>query len=178
MEIVFKPRPEHGRLVPTFGLRGRAGYCIDLGSILLLLATDVSLSVQPGALEGRVVVAAGQRHALWLAYSEDAPAVYPLVGEAEAAIKETEDVWKKWTDACSYHGPYRQAVLRSALTLKLLSFSPSGAIVAAPTTSLPEVMGGDRNWDYRYCWLRDASYTAQVFAHIGYPEETRAFVDG
>lgn len=176
LEVVFKPRPEHGRLVPTFSLRNHAGYCVDFGSRLLQLATDLPLSIEPGALEGRILVGAGRRHVLWLAYSEDAPAVYPLLSRAKPAIDETVDVWRKWADACIYDGPYRQQVIRSALTLKLLSFAPSGAIVAAPTTSLPEVIGGRRNWDYRYCWLRDASYTAQVFARIGYPEETSAFV--
>jgi GH15 family glucan-1,4-alpha-glucosidase len=176
LDIVFKPRPDHGRLVPAFHLRRRGGYCVDLGGRLLQLATDLSLSIRPGALEGRVLVGAGQRHALWLTYSEDAPAVYPLLSEAQSAIGETVDVWKQWADACSYDGPYRQSVIRSALTLKLLSFAPSGAIVAAPTTSLPEVIGGSRNWDYRYCWLRDASYTAHVFSRIGYSAEATAFI--
>ncbi|MCC2642908.1 MAG: hypothetical protein K0S45_3321 [Nitrospira sp.] len=176
LEVVFKPRPDNGRVVPTFHSRGRAGYCIDLGSRLLQLTTDLSLSIQLGELAGRIVVSAGRRYTLWLAYSEDAPAVYPLLAEAESAIEETLNFWKEWAGACDYHGPYRLSVLRSALTLKLLSFAPSGAIVAAPTTSLPEVIGGDRNWDYRYCWLRDASYTAQVFFRIGYPAEAETFV--
>jgi GH15 family glucan-1,4-alpha-glucosidase len=174
--IIFRPRPDDGRLIPTVHARGRAGYCIDLGSRLLQFATDLQLSVRRGELEGQVRIGAGKRHALWLAYSEDAPAVYPVLAEAESAIEETIKFWKRWAEPCSYHGPYRQSVLRSALTLKLLSFAPSGAIVAAPTTSLPEVIGGGRNWDYRYCWLRDASYTTQVFFRIGYPTEARAFV--
>ncbi|WP_447598071.1 glycoside hydrolase family 15 protein [Nitrospira sp. Nam80] len=176
LDIVFKPRPDHGRLMPAFNLRRRGGYCVDLGGRLLQLATDLSLSIRPGALQGRVRVGAGQRHALWLTYSEDAPAVYPLLSEAQSAIGETVDVWKQWADACSYDGPYRHSVIRSALTLKLLSFAPSGAIVAAPTTSLPEAIGGSRNWDYRYCWLRDASYTAHVFSRIGYSAEATAFI--
>jgi GH15 family glucan-1,4-alpha-glucosidase len=176
LQIIFKPRPDDARLIPTFHVRGLAGHCVDLGSRLLHLATDLSLSMHAGELEGRVRVGAGRRHALWLAYSEDAPAVYPVLAEAKSAIEETGAVWKRWAEACSYDGPYRRSVLRSALTLKLLSFAPSGAIVAAATTSLPEVIGGDRNWDYRYCWLRDASYTAHVFFRIGYPAEARAFV--
>ncbi len=176
LQLILKLRPDDGRIVPSFHVRSPLGYCADLGSCLLLLATDVTLSVTPGQLEGHVRVCAGQRRVLWLAYSEDAPAVYPIVGEAEAAIKETVHVWKRWAEQGSYHGPYRESVLRSAVTLKLLSFAPSGAIVAAPTTSLPEVIGGARNWDYRYCWLRDASYTAQVFFRIGYPAEGKAFL--
>jgi GH15 family glucan-1,4-alpha-glucosidase len=176
LEVIFRPRPDDGRLVPTVHARGRAGYCVDLGSRLLQLATDLRLSSKEGEVAGRIAVSAGRRHVLWLAYSEDAPAVYPILVEAESVIEETANAWKRWAEACSYHGPYRQSVLRSALTLKLLSFAPSGAIVAAPTTSLPEVIGGGRNWDYRYCWLRDASYTAHVFFRIGYPAEARAFV--
>jgi GH15 family glucan-1,4-alpha-glucosidase len=176
LAIVFKPRLDHGRLVPAFHRRGRAGYCVDLGSRLFHLATDLPLAVQPGALEGRVLVQAGARHVLWFAYSEDAPAVYPVLSQAQSTIDETIGVWKRWAGACSYDGPYRQSVIRSALTLKLLTFAPSGAIVAAPTTSLPEVIGGNRNWDYRYCWLRDASYTADVFSRIGYSAEATAFM--
>jgi GH15 family glucan-1,4-alpha-glucosidase len=176
LEIIFKPRPDHGRVVPMFHLRGPAGYCVDLGDRLFQLATDVPLSIQPGMLEGRSIVQGGDRRVLWFAYSEDAPAVYPLLSDAPSAIKKTVQVWKQWAGACSYDGPYRESVVRSALTLKLLSFAPSGAIVAAPTTSLPEVIGGNRNWDYRYCWLRDASYTAHVFSRIGYAGESTAFL--
>ena len=116
LAIILKLCPDDGRLVPTFHGRSRAGYCADLGSRLLHLATDLSLSMQPGQLEGRVCVGAGQRHVLWLAYSEDAPAVYPVLSDAETVIEETVNVWKRWAEACSYHGPYRQSVLRSALT--------------------------------------------------------------
>jgi len=176
LEIIFKPRPNHGRLSPTFHLRGPAGYCADLGNRLFQLATDIPLSLQPGTVEGRIIAEAGFHRVLWFAYSEDAPAVYPLLSGAQSAIEKTVQVWKQWAEACTYNGPYRESVLRSALTLKLLSFAPSGAIVAAPTTSLPEVIGGNRNWDYRYCWLRDASYTAQVFSRIGYAAEATAFL--
>lgn len=176
LRIMLKLRPDDGRVVPSFHVRRPLGYCADLGSSLLLLATDVTLSVTPEQLEGQVRVCAGERRVLWLTYSEDAPAVYPILEEAEAAIKETVHVWEQWAAQCRYHGPYRESVVRSALILKMLSFAPSGAIVAAPTTSLPEVIGGARNWDYRYCWLRDASYTAQIFFRIGYPAEGRAFL--
>ncbi len=175
-QVIFKPRPDDGRLVPMLQVRGHAGYVLDLGSRLLHLSCGTSLDVKRGELEGRIRVEAGQRCRFWLAYSEEAPAVYPVLQEAESVTADTCAFWEAWANACTYHGPYRQAVLRSALTLKLLSFAPSGAIVAAATTSLPETIGGARNWDYRHCWLRDAGHTVQVFLRLGYHAEAMAFV--
>jgi GH15 family glucan-1,4-alpha-glucosidase len=175
LNIVFKPRPDDGRLVPNLHARGAAGYFIDLGNRLFHLATDLALVLRQGELEGSVSIRAGERHVLWLAYSEDAPAVYPMLSQWHQAIEKTAAYWNNWTNQCTYSGPYRDSVLRSAMTLKLLSYAPSGAIMAAPTTSLPEVIAGDRNWDYRYCWLRDASFTAQTFFRLGYSEDASAF---
>ena len=100
LQIIFKPRPDDARLIPTFHVRGLAGYCVDLGSRLLHLATDLSLSIHTGELEGRVRVSAGRRHALWLAYSEDAPAVYPVLDQAKTGIEETHAFWKRSAGAC------------------------------------------------------------------------------
>jgi GH15 family glucan-1,4-alpha-glucosidase len=175
LEILYKPRPDDGRLVPDLHQRGSAGYFINLGNRLIHLATDLRLQLLQGAVEGTVTVTAGQRHTLWLAYSEDAPAVYPVQSHWQRAIEDTSRFWRVWSERCTYDGPYRESVVRSALTLKLLSYAPSGAIVAAPTTSLPEVIGGVRNWDYRYCWLRDASLTAQTFFRLGSSDEATAF---
>ncbi|OQW37345.1 MAG: hypothetical protein A4E19_13690 [Nitrospira sp. SG-bin1] len=176
LQIGCRPRPNDGCVIPMFRSRGEAGYCADLGNRLFHLSTDIPMTVAPGGLHARLDMAAGRRAVLWLSYSEDAPAVYPVIAQAEQTIEESSRYWDRWAETCCYRGPYRRQVIRSAVTLKLLSFAPSGAIVAAPTTSLPEVIGGTRNWDYRYCWLRDASYTARVFFRLRYLEEARAFV--
>ena len=95
--------------------------------------------------------------------------------DAEEALPETEAWWTAWAARCTVHGPWRDAIMRSLITLKALTYRPTGAIVAAPTTSLPEEFGGVRNWDYRYCWLRDATFTLLALLHAGYTDEARAW---
>ncbi|MEV6795828.1 glycoside hydrolase family 15 protein [Streptomyces sp. NPDC051320] len=99
----------------------------------------------------------------------------PAIPEPENALAATEDFWREWVEQCTYHGPYREAVVRSLITLKALTYAPTGGIVAAPTTSLPEDIGGSRNWDYRYTWLRDAAITLSSLLRTGYREEARAW---
>ncbi|MGW7524981.1 glycoside hydrolase family 15 protein [Streptomyces sp. NPDC054783] len=99
----------------------------------------------------------------------------PALPEPEASLEATEEFWHEWVEHCTYHGPYREAVVRSLITLKALTYAPTGGIVAAPTTSLPEDIGGVRNWDYRYTWLRDAAITLSSLLRTGYREEARAW---
>jgi GH15 family glucan-1,4-alpha-glucosidase len=101
----------------------------------------------------------------------------PRAIEAFDALERTEDFWRKWSDRCPDVGPWTGAVKRSLITLKALTYAPTGGMVAAPTTSLPERLGGVRNWDYRYCWLRDATFTLLAFMHLGFYEEARAWRD-
>jgi GH15 family glucan-1,4-alpha-glucosidase len=107
----------------------------------------------------------------WFASHEEAPrAIHP-----EHALQQTEDYWTSWSKECRHQGPWREAVVRSLITLKGLTYAPTGGIVAAATTSLPEEIGGVRNWDYRYCWLRDATFTLYALMNAGYLDEARAW---
>ncbi len=101
----------------------------------------------------------------------------PKASEHQDALEETTNLWRKWSEICTYEGKAREAIMRSLITLKSLTYWPSGGIVAAPTTSLPESIGGERNWDYRYCWLRDSSVTLEALNRCGYLEEAQAFRD-
>ncbi|MEV7782686.1 glycoside hydrolase family 15 protein [Kitasatospora sp. NPDC088351] len=119
-------------------------------------------------------VTAGERIAFaltWQASHLDAP----KAPDAEEALAVTEEFWRDWAGQCTYQGPYREAVIRSLITLKALTYAPTGGIVAAPTTSLPESIGGVRNWDYRYTWLRDATITLSSLLRTGYRDEARAW---
>ncbi|WP_331753502.1 glycoside hydrolase family 15 protein (plasmid) [Streptomyces sp. NBC_00637] len=119
-------------------------------------------------------VAPGERIAFTLSW-EPSHKQPPPLPEPEQSLQATEDFWRGWVEHCTYHGPYREAVIRSLITLKALTYAPTGGIVAAPTTSLPEEIGGVRNWDYRYTWLRDAAITLSSLLRTGYREEARAW---
>src|SRR5439155_13976692 len=97
--------------------------------------------------------------------------------EAEEQFRATVAFWRRWLSASRYRGRWREMVHRSALTLKLLTYAPTGAIVAAPTTSLPEQIGGERNWDYRYVWIRDAAFCVYALLRLGFTGEAAAFID-
>ena len=177
LEVRIEPRPDYGRTEPRIRDRGRLGWSYSWSNELLTMHSEVRLNRAGAALQGLVRIRAGERNCLSLCYAKaDVGVLLQLGDDAAERLERTVEWWRGWSSRCTYDGPYKDVVLRSALTLKLLSFSISGAIVAAPTTSLPEAIGGERNWDYRYCWLRDAGLTMQAFLGIGCRDEARSFL--
>jgi GH15 family glucan-1,4-alpha-glucosidase len=174
----FAPRPDYGRRSVRLRDAGALGVRVEDGSHLYSLRSEAPLALDGDAtVVSHFHLRAGERRRFSLSYDEQGPAVLPALGAySDEAVERSIGFWQKWASRCRYEGPYRAQVVRSLLLLKLLAYAPSGAIVAAPTTSLPERMGGDLNWDYRFCWLRDASLTVHELLDLGYPDEAAAFV--
>jgi GH15 family glucan-1,4-alpha-glucosidase len=168
-------RFDYGTSVPwVTRLPDDSGNSAIAGPNMAVLRTEVPLAGRGFSTVADFTVAAGETVAFVLTYAPshlDPPP--PL--EALAALEDTERYWADWSSRCSYDGPYGDAVRGSLRTLKALTFGETGGIVAAPTTSLPEQPGGVRNWDYRYCWLRDATLTLQSFMYAGYFDEAQAW---
>jgi GH15 family glucan-1,4-alpha-glucosidase len=179
LELVFDPRPEYGLAPRRLRQAGRLGVRYEAAAGLLALHTDLNLTIDPdGVARARTRLGAGQAAHASLTFATEAPAVCPPLGAwSRASVDRSVRWWRRWTAQLRYDGPRREAVVRSALALKLMVYAPSGAVIAAPTTSLPERIGGSLNWDYRFCWLRDASLTVRALFGIGYPAEAHAFVD-
>src|SRR5437667_5170637 len=175
--INFDPRPGYGRITPVIKAKGKLGWRIGVGTSLLNLRSDVTLAANGHAgLRARPTLKRGETIAFSLTFSEEAPAALPPLGDLTDKLKLTIAWWRNWVQRARYDGPYRTHIIRSALVLALLSYAPSGALVAAPTTSLPERIGGDLNWDYRFCWLRDAALAFRALFALGYNEDAEAFV--
>ncbi|HVV83779.1 MAG TPA: glycoside hydrolase family 15 protein [Kofleriaceae bacterium] len=176
LAIDVDPRPDFGRARARASSHRHFGIRWELANGLLALRSNVPLVLDGGRARATVVLRAGEQLTLSLTFDDEGPAVVPPLGAAAGErLARTVAWWRGWIARARYDGPYRELVRRSALALKLMSFAPSGAIIAAPTTSLPEQPGGPLNWDYRFCWLRDAAFTARALLSLGYVEEAQAF---
>jgi GH15 family glucan-1,4-alpha-glucosidase len=131
--------------------------------------------VEEGSISGRFEIEGGESALLTLSFAHEEPLVFPTRTEVERRIAETHEAWHRWSACSDYQGRWKEAVERSGLTLKLLFFAPTGAVAAAPTTSLPEEIGGERNWDYRLSWMRDSAFTIDALLSVGCAEEAEAF---
>ena len=154
------------------------GVCFHSRNASLSMSTSIPLRIDDGGVSGEFELHEDEQVAFTLSGAEGEVCSPVLSREiAEALFLDTVAYWRNWLRQCTYKGRWREMVYRSALALKLLTYEPTGAIVAAPTCSLPEELGGERNWDYRYTWIRDASFTIYGFLRIGFTQEAARFMD-
>ena len=173
-EIIF--RFSYGSIVPWVTRLETGCLRAIAGPDMVLLRTDVPLHGSGLTTVGEFVLEAGQSATFVLTWGPSHEPPPPSVDPTDA-LQATEQFWSEWGARCSYRGKWREPVHRSLLTLKALTYAPTGGIVAAPTTSLPEFIGSTRNWDYRYCWLRDATFTLLALMDAGYFDEAAAWRD-
>jgi GH15 family glucan-1,4-alpha-glucosidase len=175
MEMDLVVRFDYGSTVPWVR-RLDGTLSLVAGPDALELVSSVPVHGEDWATKSAFTVRAGDRATFVLTWH---PSIHTLDRRADPvhAIHETVHWWRRWSDRCTGGGKWSEHVVRSLITLKALTYAPTGGIVAAPTTSLPEDPGGARNWDYRYCWLRDATFTLQAFLDAGYDDEAVAWRD-
>jgi GH15 family glucan-1,4-alpha-glucosidase len=199
--VEFMPlRGEHSHIVRlVLGKRGKVRMTMDLtirfdygrtipwvtrledGTLRAIAGPDMIALRTPAPLKGEnlstiseFTVAEGETVPFVLSYGPSHGPIPPAI-DAERELEQTQSYWREWTDRCTYRGPWGEAVVRSLITLKALTYLPTGGIVASTTTSLPEKAQGVRNWDYRFCWLRDATFTLLALMHTGYYQEAEAW---
>jgi GH15 family glucan-1,4-alpha-glucosidase len=179
VEVALKATFDFARAKCKADLREGKGAIIAGESEFLAFAFTGKMYKDGDALRGTIRLKKGELADIILSYARsEADAERMLADDqVDKRIEETLSYWRDWAATCRYDGPYRKEVIRSALVLKLMTFEPSGAIVAAPTTSLPERIGGERNWDYRFTWIRDGTFTLLALLRLGYTGEARDFMN-
>jgi GH15 family glucan-1,4-alpha-glucosidase len=176
MRMDFVVRFDYGQAVPWVTRQPDGALFAIAGPNLLALRTPVELRGEGLRTIGDFTVTAGTTTGFGLTYGSSFGRA-PRPTDLESALGKTAKWWRKWVARCTYHGPEADAVEGSLITLKALTYAPTGGLLAAATTSLPEQFGGQRNWDYRYCWLRDATFSLLALLHAGYREEARRWRD-
>ena len=181
MTMRYVPKIFYGRSAARVTDRKKLGVCFTWKEGIFTLLTTLrqaQINTEDEKCEAEFQVKTGERIYFSLSYCDQAPAIMPeLQSGAWGRMVQTSNYWRSWVARCNYTGVYAEEVRRSALVLKLLTHAPSGSIIAAPTTSLPEQPGSERNWDYRYCWLRDASFTTRVLLKLGFEEEVHSYMN-
>jgi GH15 family glucan-1,4-alpha-glucosidase len=173
MELLL--RPDYGAIRPWLE-HAPDGVVASAGPDAFRLSTPLDLQIEDGTASADFIAIEGARQRFTLGWwPSHEPS--PPVEDPESALARTEAWWREWAGRCAYRGEYREAVLTSLIALKAMTSEPTGALIAAPTTSLPEDLGGVRNWDYRYCWLRDSVLTLEALLTGGYTDEALAFRD-
>jgi GH15 family glucan-1,4-alpha-glucosidase len=182
--IECQPRFDYGREAPAVQLNGGAGLSFQGKNLRINLsaapeqgiAEDVQIDSDSGGLLASLVLSEGQIGGVVLESAPDGPPERISAAEIVGLFNQTRDYWRDWIGQSSYRGRWREAVERSVMTLKLMTYAPSGGLVAAPTAGLPEQVGGERNWDYRYTWVRDASFSVYALLSLGFVDEAGAFI--
>lgn len=169
-------RFDYGSIVPWVSRLENGLLQAIAGPDMVVLKADVPLRGEDQKTVGEFELCAGQTARFVLTYAPSHGSI-PQPIDPDQALADTETFWRDWAKRCTYAGKWSDAVRRSLITLKALTYAPTGGVVAAPTTSLPEWIGGKRNWDYRYCWLRDATLTLLALMDSGYFDEARAWRD-
>jgi GH15 family glucan-1,4-alpha-glucosidase len=176
LQMALRVRFDYGRTIPWVRHAAGGGIIAIAGPNGVVLHTDVPTHGEDFTTASRFTVRAGQKATFVLTWYLSHEAT-PPEPNAERLLAATERYWTTWSSRCTYRGQWREPVLRSLITLKALTYAPTGGIVAAATTSLPEQLGGVRNWDYRFCWLRDATFTLYSLMEAGYTDEARSWSD-
>jgi len=174
LELIFKPRLDYAR-GSTLISASKYGAIAKKDTKLVILSSKIPLNVNGDSATSQFRLRQGEKAEFILRYNSDKP-LSPSIYNSSDKLKKTIDYWQRQAEGCVFSGPWRENVVRSYLALHLLVYTPTGAIIAAPTTSLPEEIGGERNWDYRYAWLRDASLTLNAFSYLGHMEEAIGFM--
>jgi GH15 family glucan-1,4-alpha-glucosidase len=173
LEVLFEPRPNYARDEVLVNA-SKYGVVVKGKTETLALCSSDPFAIEENRAVSRFNLKQGESVELVLRYGADKPGS-PVLYRLQDKLRRTEAYWRGKAGDCIVGGPWREAIVRSYLTLHLMLYSPTGAIVAAPTTSLPEEIGGGRNWDYRYTWLRDASLTLNAFFNLGHIDEGLSF---